>query len=69
MTVAATLQAFVHLSALFAKAIHVASLCTLSRLCGDQLVSLDCCFSGSDSVRVVTSAHQRIGVLLLWSLG
>ena len=37
--VSVPLQAFVHLSALIAKATHVTSLCTLSRWCCGQLVS------------------------------
>ena len=37
VTDADALQGIFHLSACFAKAVHLARLCTLSRLCGDQL--------------------------------
>ena len=50
-----------HLPACLARVAHSARACTLFRLFGDLVVSYACRCSGSDCVRVVTSAHQRSG--------
>ena len=69
VTEADALRDIFHLPACFARVAHLARACTLSRLFGDLVVSFACCCSGSDCVRVVTSAHQRSGSCTSGSLG